>query len=223
MRLERDSCRAVPLHPSRRTAHPAQRKSRGHAPGRGGRGNTTDILDRLLNAKAERTLLGNFVDPAAAKQCHAAGIGAKLRLTLNQGRADEHAREIPVELEVLGLSDGIVPGRRGVYAGRTALMGPTAAVRIGGITMVVCSRRIQCADPAFFEHLGIDIGSFASLTVKSRGHFRAGFDEWYPDSSIVEVDAAGLTSPLLERFPWKALPRPVWPLDRETEWTPPRV
>jgi hypothetical protein len=37
------------------------------------------------------------------------------------------------------------------------------------------------------------------------------------------VNAAGLTSPLLERFPWKALRRPVWPLDPETTWTPPRL
>ena len=192
-------------------------------PGGGGRGNTTDILDGLLKARVERALLGNFVDPAAATACHAAGVGAKLRLILNEGRADRDAREIPVELEVLALSNGIVPGRRGVYAGRTALMGPTAAVRIGGITMVVCSRRIQCADPAFFEHLGLDVSAFATLTVKSRGHFRAGFDEWYPDRAIIEVDAAGLTSPMLERFAWKALPRPVWPLDRNTEWTAPAL
>lgn len=190
-------------------------------PGGGGRGNTTDILEGLVRAGVKRALLGNFVDPHAAAACHAAGRGSKLRLTLNEGRADAAAREIPVELEVLALSDGVVAGRRGIYAGRTALMGPTAAVRIGGMTMVVCSRRIQCAEPAFFEHLGIDVGSFASLTVKSRGHFRAGFDEWYPDNAIIEVDAAGLTSPMLERFAWKALPRPVWPLDRNTEWAPP--
>jgi microcystin degradation protein MlrC len=192
-------------------------------PGGGGRGNTTDIVERLLESRADRALLGNFVDPAAAARCHGAGIGAKLHVALNQGRADAHAREVPVEVEVLALSDGVVAGRRGVYAGRTAHMGATAAVRAGGLTMVVCSRRIQCADPAFFEHLGLDIGSFSSLTVKSRGHFRAGFDEWYPDEAIVEVNAAGLTSPLLERFPWKALRRPVWPLDPGTTWTPPRL
>jgi microcystin degradation protein MlrC len=192
-------------------------------PGGGGRGNTTDVLAGLLDAGVERALLGSFVDPAAAAKCHAAGVGAKLRVVLNEGRADADAKEIPVDLEVLALSDGVVAGRRGVYAGRTAHMGPTAAVRVGGLTMVVCSRRIQCADPAFFEHLGLDVGSFSSLTVKSRGHFRAGFDEWYPDEAIVEVDAAGLTSPLLERFPWKALARPVWPLDANTQWTPPRL
>lgn len=190
-------------------------------PGGGGRGNTTDILERLLAADVQRVLLGNFVDPAAAARCHAAGTGARLRLTLNAGRADAHAREIVVELEVLALSDGVVVGRRGVNAGRTMHLGPSAAVRIGGLTMLISSRRVQCADPAYFESLGIDIGSFASLVVKSRGHFRAGFDEWYPDERIVEVDAAGLTSPMFERYPWKALRRPVWPLDAETQWVPP--
>lgn len=191
-------------------------------PGGGGRGNTTDILAGLLDAGVERTLLGNFVDPAAAARCHEAGPGARLTVTLNEGRADAHARALPVELEVLALSDGVVAGRRGIVAGRTTRLGPSAAVRIGGLTMVVCSRRVQCADPAYFECLGLDVGAYASLTVKSRGHFRAGFDEWYPDASIIEVDAAGLTSPLLERFHWTALPRPVWPLDPDTKWTPPR-
>ena len=192
-------------------------------PGGGGRGNTTDILEALLTARVERALLGSFVDPAAAQRCHAAGVGARINLVLNEGRADAHGRAVPVELEVLALSDGVIAGRRGVYAGRTAHLGAATAVRIGGLTMLLCSRRVQCADPAFFESLGLDVGSFASLTVKSRGHFRAGFDEWYADAQILEVDAAGLTSPMLERYPWKGLPRPVWPLDPETRWTPPRL
>jgi microcystin degradation protein MlrC len=117
----------------------------------------------------------------------------------------------------------VVVGRRGIYAGRTVHLGPAAAIRVGGLTMVVCSRRIQCADPVFFETFGLDIGAFSSLVVKSRGHFRAGIDEWYPDGRIIEVDAAGLTSPVLERFAWKRLPRPVWPLDLDTHWQAPSL
>jgi len=192
-------------------------------PGGGGRGNTTDILERLLGAGVERVLMGNFVDPAAAARCHAAGRGARIELILNQGRADAHAREVPVRAEVLAVSAGVVVGRRGVLAGRTVHLGPTAAVRIAGLSMVLCSRRVQCADPAFFESLGLDPGEFCALVVKSRGHFRAGFDQWYPDERILEVDAAGLTSPMLERYPWKALPRPVWPLDPDTQWTAPTL
>ena len=192
-------------------------------PGGGGRGNTTDIVEGLLAAKVQRALLGNFVDPEVAARCHAAGVGASLRVVLNATNADAQARAVPVELAVLALSDGNIVGRRGVYKGRTAKLGPAAAVRIGGLTMVVCSRRIQCADPAFFEHFNLDISTFRSLIVKSRGHFRAGFDEFYRPEQILEVDAAGLTSPMLERYPWTALPRPVWPMDGHTQWTPPDI
>jgi microcystin degradation protein MlrC len=192
-------------------------------PGGGGRGNTTAILEALIARDAQRALLGNFVDPAAAARCHAAGAGARLRVVLNEGRADANTKALPVDLEVIALSDGVVVGRRGMWAGRTLHLGPSAAVRIGGVTVLVCSQRVQCADPAFFELLGLDVSAYSSLTVKSRGHFRAGFDEWYPDANIVEVDAPGLTSPMLERYPWKALRRPVWPLDRDTRWSPPRL
>ena len=119
-------------------------------PGGGGRGNTTDVLERLLAARVEGVLFGNFVDPAAAARCHALGVGAAVQLILNQGRADNHGREVPVAATVLALSDGLVVGRRGIYAGRTVDLGRAAAIRVNGLTMVVCSRRIQCADPVFF-------------------------------------------------------------------------
>lgn len=192
-------------------------------PGGGGRGNTTDILERLLAERVDSVLLGNFVDAAAAARCHTAGVGAAVKLTFNEGCADVYGRAVPIEAKVLALSDGVVVGRRGIYADRTVHLGPSATISVGGLTLVVCSRRIQCADPVFFETFGLDIGAFATLVVKSRGHFRAGIDAWYSDERIVEVDAAGLTSPVLERFSWKRLPRPVWPLDLDTRWQAPHI
>ena len=224
---ERFRVRLTPLNDAIARAAQAGRKGERTAvcladvadnPGGGGRGNTTDILERLLAERVERVLLGNFVDPAAAAHCHAAGVGASVHMTLNEGRADVYGRAVPIAATVLALSDGVVVGRRGVYAGRTVHLGPSAAIRVGGLTMVLCSRRIQCADPVFFETFGLDIGDFSSLVVKSRGHFRAGIDTWYPDERIIEVDAAGLTSPVLERYAWKRMPRPVWPLDLNTRW-----
>ncbi|ETX01965.1 MAG: hypothetical protein ETSY1_05285 [Candidatus Entotheonella factor] len=187
-------------------------------PGGGARGNTTDILEGLLAAKVQRALFGNFVDPAVAARCHEAGAGARLQVVFNAHHADADGRAVAAELEVLGLSDGNIVGRRGICQGRTVRLGLSAAVRIGGLTMVVCSRRVQCADPAFFEHFGLDIGTFRSLTVKSRGHFRAGFDEFFRHEQILEVDAGGLTSPMLERYPWRRLNRPSWPLDADEDW-----
>jgi len=59
------------------------------------------------------------------------------------------------------------------------------------------------------------------VVVKSRGHFRGGFDEFFRHQDVVEVDAPGLTSPVLSRFNWRHLPRPVVPLDDNVTWTAP--
>jgi len=59
--------------------------------------------------------------------------------------------------------------------------------------------------------------------VKSRGHFRAGFDDiWTPDR-IIEVDVPGLTTVVMSRVPWREVPRPIYPVDPEMVWTPPRA
>jgi microcystin degradation protein MlrC len=67
---------------------------------------------------------------------------------------------------------------------------------------------------------GIDIARARVVVLKSRGHFRAAFDEFFSDAQIVSVDAPGLTSPILSRFDFKGMPRPVVPLDNIATWMP---
>jgi microcystin degradation protein MlrC len=71
------------------------------------------------------------------------------------------------------------------------------------------------------ESLGVDLRGVRSLVVKSRGHFRAGFDDIWSPERIVEVDVPGLTTVVLTRVPWREVPRPIYPLDPEMHWTPP--
>ena len=52
----------------------------------------------------------------------------------------------------------------------------------------------------FFEAFGLDIAAARVVVVKSRGHFRGGFDEFFRHEQVIEVDAPGLTSPILSRF-----------------------
>ena len=49
------------------------------------------------------------------------------------------------------------------------------------------------------------------------------FDEFFRHDQVVEVDAPGLTSPMLHHFHWKHLPRPVIPLDANVTWSPPTL
>ena len=108
-------------------------------------------------------------------------------------------------------------------AGRAFDLGPSALLELegSGLRVAVGSLRRQLLEPRMLEMHGVDIAAARCVVVKSRGHFRAGFDEFFPNERIFEVDAPGLTSPVLANFNWRRLPRPVFPLDPDAAWREP--
>ncbi len=191
-------------------------------PGGGGRGNTIWILSALHEAGAKGVLFGIFHDPALAEAAHRAGEGAEIKAVFNSESTSEFSKRFEAPASVIALSDGECIGRRGLWAGRSLSLGPTALLQVGGIKVVVVSIRKQCAEPRFFEMFGLNIADARTVVVKSRGHFRAGFDEFFPPEQVFEVDAPGLTSPVLSRFDFKNLPRPTVPLDADAVWGGPK-
>ena len=184
----------------------------GDNPGGGGTGKTTELLRRLYEAGVKDVLYGIFFEPEIALAAHVAGEGSDLEVCFTEG--------LKLKGRIKKITDGQVVGTRGIYAGRALDLGPTCALQIGGIAVVCVSKRKQCADPVFFEMHGLDIRAARIVVVKSRGHFRAGFEPYFPPAQVLEVDTPGLTSPVLERLTFKGLPRPVFPLDADATWTP---
>jgi microcystin degradation protein MlrC len=182
-------------------------------PGGGANGNTTWILQALHEAGASGVIMGVITDPALAQDAHRLGEGARFEAVFNRQQPDEFSRRFEAAAEVICLKDGNCVGRR-------MNLGASALLELGGIQVVVISLRTQCADPVFLEMMGADIGKARAVVVKSRGHFRAGFDEFFTSRQVIEVDAPGLTSPILSRFDFRHLPRPVFPIDGEVEWSP---
>lgn len=189
-------------------------------PGGGGRGNTAYILAAFHKAGVTGCAIGPVYDPALAAEAHKLGRGASFEARFNRDETTTFSEAFTAPGKVVALSDGLFVGRRGMAAGRTLNMGPAAVVQVGGIQVVVTTNRHQALDPMFFETFGIDIASLRSLVVKSRGHFRAGFDIFFPDERIIEVDVPGLTTPVLQNVPWRQVPRPIYPLDPEMTWAP---
>ena len=192
-------------------------------PGGGGRGNTTFLLRALKAARAQGVYFGVFNDAALAAKAHELGEGAIFNASFNTQEHQEFSLPFDCEAKVVKLSDGQYVGRRGVLKNVSADMGPSALLDLGGIQIIVISNRCQCMDPCQFEMFGLDIAQARTVVVKSRGHFRGGFDEFFKPEQIYEVDCPGLTSPVLANFTWTKLPRPVYPLDEETTWNPPEA
>ncbi|PIW27363.1 MAG: MlrC family protein 3, partial [Rhodospirillales bacterium CG15_BIG_FIL_POST_REV_8_21_14_020_66_15] len=166
-------------------------------------------------------VMGVVIDGGLARDAHEAGEGAEITAHFNRAPRTAFEDSYEVAAKVLKLTDGAFVGRRGILRGRALSVGPAALVQIGGIRVAVGTHRKQCADPAMLEMFGVDIAKARTVVVKSRGHFRAGFDEYFPPENVIEVDCPGLTSPVFSNFTWGDLCRPVFPLDRDTTWTPP--
>jgi len=194
----------------------------GDNPGGGGRGNTAWLLSALHAARVPGVVLGVFVDPALAAEAHGLGEGTTFTAVFNRVES-EFSKRLESRARVLALRDGKGVGRRGTMAGRQFDLGPSALLELdgSGLRVVVGSLRRQCHEPRMLEMHGVDIGAARCVVVKSRGHFRAGFDEFFPPERIFEVDTPGLTSPVLSNFAWKRLPRPVFPLDPDAAWQEP--
>lgn len=196
----------------------------GDNPGGGGGGDTMELLFALVAANARGVLYGSMFDPLLAAEAVEAGVGTEFLAVFNRDPATRFAKRYEIEARVVAVSTDTFVGRLGLYAGMEVAAAPSCALEIGGaggITVVVISNRYQTADPLFFEHLGLDIAAARTVCVKSRGHFRAGFAPWFPPERVQEVDTEGFTSPVLSRFDWQDLPRPVYPLDDDADWVPP--
>lgn len=189
-------------------------------PGGGGRGNTTYLLRAIHQQQLQGVVIGMMFDSALAANAKAAGQGAHLKAVFNQQENTRYSEPYESEVVVEKLLNEQCIGRRGIYEDRRVDLGQCALLNLDGIRILVVSRRHQCADPIFLERMGVDLANVRVLVIKSRGHFRAGFDEHFQPEQIIEVDAPGLTTPDLVKLELDRVPRPVFPLDIDMEWTP---
>ncbi|MBX2881757.1 MAG: M81 family metallopeptidase [Granulosicoccus sp.] len=194
----------------------------GDNPGGGGSGRTTELLSALVDAGAKNVLYGAFFDEELAKDAHEVGVGGSFTAHFNRSAGDkpweQWDRPLSAPAVVVALREGDIVGRLGLFAGRRLQLGLCALININGINVVIISDRTQTADPVLFEMFDIDIAAAHTVVVKSRGHFRAGFLPWFSSDQVFEIDTEGLTSPVLERWPLKHIPRPSFPLDADAHW-----
>jgi microcystin degradation protein MlrC len=145
-------------------------------PGAGGDSDTTGMLRALVRNKATRAATGVIYDPESARAAHAAGAGASVTLALGGKSGIPGDAPYTETFIVEKLSDGkfVAPGP--YYGGRDMDMGPSAALRIGDVRVVVSSHKAQLADQSMYRYVGIEPTEQAILVNKSSVHFRADFE-----------------------------------------------
>ncbi len=180
-------------------------------PGGGGYNDATDLLQALLDAGVPDVAVGTIYDPGTVQQAFAAGIGARIDVSLGSHTDPSLGKPVAASAEVRHLSNGSFKNDGPMNAGVEVSLGATAVLRIAGVDVVTTSTRMHTVDAQVFLSQGIDPATRNVVVVKSAQHFRAAFEPMA--RQVMLVDAGGLCSTDGSRFRYSRLRRPIWPLD----------
>jgi microcystin degradation protein MlrC len=172
-------------------------------PGAGADSNTTGLLRALVRHGARQAALGLFWDPDAAARAHAAGVGARLELTLG-GRSGAPGDEpYTANFEVVALSDGRCRYDGPMMNGMQADLGPVACLAIDGVRIAVSSTKAQMLDRNLYRVAGIEPEQMKILVNKSSVHFRADFAPIAHAVLVAKAPGPMLADPA--DLPWRRL------------------
>lgn len=181
----------------------------------GATGDSNAILAALGKADYPHPVLAQIVDPAAAAAAHAAGVGAKIEVTLGGTIDPDRFTPLPVTARVKLLSDGCAR----LETMKTPLdAGPTAVLTFGPFTVVVMSRSVSLFDRAMYFANGCNPRDFHLIVVKAPHCEPHMFDDWA--EKTFNIDAPGATSANLPTLGHTICARPMYPMEPDAEFDP---
>jgi len=188
--------------------------------GSGGTSDVMTVIAEVLRQGLDGVAVATVWDPQAVQAMSAAGVGATLTLDLG-GRSDmpsigETGKPLRLTGKVKRLSDGEWIVRGPMYTGSRVTSGPTAVFEVlgtggGRMQIVVTSLHHEPWDQGIFTHIGIDPQHCRYLLLKSRIHYRAGFEALA--KMTVTLDGVGVTTSDNGVLRFGKVKKGVWPLD----------
>jgi microcystin degradation protein MlrC len=178
--------------------------------GGGAPSDNTTILRHLIETGAESAALAPIWDPIAVRLCFDAGLGATLPLRFGGKIAPSSGLPIDATVTITGLARDAWQS----FGPTKVPLGDCAAIRVGGVEVVLISNRTQALGLEIFRNLGIEPTERKIIVVKSTNHFMGAFGPIA--SKVIYVDSDGPLSRDYRKLPYTKVARPIWPLDDVT-------
>jgi microcystin degradation protein MlrC len=181
----------------------------------GGTQDVMSVIDEALRQGLNDVVAGPICDPATVKRIVEAGTAASVTLDLG-GKVDMPqinlmGKPLTVTGKVTRITDGEFTVTGPMATGTRVRMGRTAVLDTGAVQIVISERRSEPFDLGVFTHCGIDPRRKQYVLIKSRQHFRAGFEPIA--RHIVMCDGDGCTSSDLRLFTYRKRPKPLYPFE----------
>jgi microcystin degradation protein MlrC len=178
--------------------------------GGGAPSDNTTILRRLIERGAQDAIVGPIWDPIAVRLCFDAGLGAEFALRFGGKIGPTSGQPVDATVKVVGLKRDCHQS----FGPTQVPLGDCAAIKVGGVEIVLISNRTQALGLELFENVGIDPRTRKMVVVKSTNHFMAAFGPIA--KKVIYIDSDGPLSRDYRKIPFKRLQRPIYPLDEKT-------
>jgi microcystin degradation protein MlrC len=184
----------------------------------GAPGDSTWVLRELLKYDWPGPALTAMVSPEVVAAAEKAGVGAELSTAVGGVRDCRFSLplEIAARVERLFQAKFILSGH--LAKNLPIDMGPSAVLRIGNVHLLLTSRSGPHFAPEFFRAAGLDPFAARVLVAKSPCGFRAAYQSHA--SEIMVVRAPGCAPSDFWQYPYRNIPRPLWPWDELETWKP---
>jgi microcystin degradation protein MlrC len=188
----------------------------------GGTQDVMSVIEETMRQGLADVVAGPICDPAGIARILAAGTAASVTLPLG-GKVDMPqvnltGKPLTVTGKVARITEGEFVVTGPMATGTRVRMGRTAVLDTGKMQIVVSERRSEPFDLGVFTHCGIDPRGKRYVLIKSRQHFRAGFEPIA--RHIVLCDGEGVTSSDLQRFTYRNRRRPLYPFEADVQPAP---
>ena len=97
--------------------------------------------------------------------------------------------------------------------GPLALEAELVSLSVGGMEILVVTPARQMLDLQQFRAFGIEPEKKSVAALRSMQHFRAAFEPIA--GQVIVCDSGALCTPRYDRLPYRNVPRPIFPLDRD--------
>ena len=181
----------------------------------GAAGDVVTTARYMIEHHVPDTVVLGVVDAHAVGKLTSAGVGATVTLTIGGHFTHEGNPPLRITCRVKKLAENIVD-EGSTHPGFETRLGKIAVIEVDGVEIVLIEYAGKIEGPSFMSKLGIDArlkkfivskeGLNVFLTYKALG------------AEILMVDSAGFNRQSLRPSDYKRVPRPIYPLDPNTEW-----
>jgi microcystin degradation protein MlrC len=178
--------------------------------GGGASGDSAAALRALLAHAPGIPAAIHLADGVAAAAALAAGPGARIGIGIGNRRDPAYGAPLQVEAEVLRPAPESFVYAGGLMRGVRAEAGPSAVLRVGAVDVLVTSNACYEYGDEAFATAGIDARARKFVVVKNPMNYQ---QTYAGAAAMFILDTPGPTTPNLAGLDFRAVERPLFPLD----------